>query len=165
MKEIILSANKGIVLVDDEDYEFLSQWNWHLCGGYAVRWERYGVRKDNKRKTICMHRVILGLTNPKIHTDHINMNGLDNRKENLRACLPSQNSMNIPKRNIKNATSIYKGVRLDKRSNRWEARIVYYRKQMFIGTYATEIEAGISYDKKAKELYGEFAVLNFKEVG
>lgn len=93
------------------------------------------------------------------------MNGLDNRKENLRACLPSQNSMNIPKRNIKNATSIYKGVRLDKRSNRWEARIVYYRKQMFIGTYATEIEAGISYDKKAKELYGEFAVLNFKEVG
>jgi len=97
------------------------------------------------------------------HVDHINHNGLDNRRENLRIATPSQNHGNIKKqRGV--YTSIYKGVCFESRYKlKWLASIKVGGVQMYIGRYPTEEEAARAYDKKAKELFGEFAYLNFPD--
>ena len=91
--------------------------------------------------------------------DHINGNGLDNRKVNLRLCNSSQNQRNARKR--KSGTSRFKGVDWHKESKKWRARICVNRKRIHIGRYKSEFEAAQAYDKKAIELFGEFASLNF----
>lgn len=102
---------KGVyTLVDDADYVFLSRWNWSLmCSGYVFR---KGKKSEGclYRKTIYMHRQILGITDSKVLCDHINHNKLDNRRCNLRVCTSTQNQSN----RILNRTSLsgYKGVSL-----------------------------------------------------
>ena len=94
IKIIITEDNKN-VLVDEEDFEYLSQFKWStkLKGGYAVceMWE------NEKRKLKQMHRIVLKLTDSSIWADHINFDVLDNRKENLRAVTPSQNALHRKK--------------------------------------------------------------------
>lgn len=115
--------------------------------------------KDGK---VAEHRLIMEkhlgrylLKNEEV--DHINKNKLDNRIENLRLCTPTENNMN---RGIsKNNTSGYKGVR--QIGEKWEARIGYKYRLISIGRYRTSEEAAIAYDRKAKELFGDFAYLNF----
>jgi hypothetical protein len=101
-----------------------------------------------------MHRQIL---NPKEsdHVDHINGNGLDNRRDNIRACSCSQNLMN--RQNHRPTTSGYKGVSLHKRNKTWRATINLNGKQIYAGCYATPVEAALAYNAKAIELFGEFA--------
>lgn len=87
MKTITLTQNR-FAIVDDEDYEWLSQWNWYAQFGHGIY---YAVRNDytNGHKQIRMHREIMGRTTGKF-IDHRNGNGLDNHKENLRACTNRQ---------------------------------------------------------------------------
>ena len=140
-------------LIDGEDYEWLNRWKWHaqrakndIC--YAVRLER----------KISMHRIITNAPKNK-QVDHINHNGLDNRRCNLRICTNSQNSQS--RRLSLNKTSKYKGVMWDKRCKKWYVQITCFYKQAYLGRYDNEIEAAKTYDKKAKELFGEFALTNF----
>lgn len=115
MKLIPLSPNskkisgKYFAMVDDEDYEWLIKFTWSvqfdLNTIYAVR---HTSRKLGKQKTIKMHREILGITNPKIKIDHIDHNGGNNQRSNLREATCSQNSMN--KSCVKNSSSKYIGV-------------------------------------------------------
>ena len=104
-----------------------------------------------------MHRQILHLTSPNILVDHINGNGLDNRRENLRICTHSQNCRN------RRISSINKcGVKgVTKYKDQWKATIFINKKQCHLGYYDNKRDAGKAYDKKAKEVYGEFAYLNF----
>lgn len=147
MKEIKLD-NNIITTIDDEDYDRVSQYKWcYKARGYAIR---YG---DNVR----MHRYILNITDPKIQIDHRNGNKLCNEKWNLRIATTSQNQANRPK--LVNGTSKYKGVRRHKQG-KWEARITYRYKVIQIGLFVTEDEAALAYNKKATELFGEFAYLN-----
>ena len=92
--------------------------------------------------------------------DHIDGNGLNNRKSNLRVCTQAQNSLNSRPR--RNSSSRYKGVSFYKRDKIWQAQIFYNFRTINIGRFDDEIEAALAYDRKAAELFGEFAYLNFK---
>ncbi len=150
MKKIKLTKNK-YTIVDDEDYEYLNQFNWYLhIAGYAVR--------SSKNKKILMHREIMLLTDPKILTDHKNRNKLDNRKNNLRVCNKKDNAGNSKK--IKNTSSIYKGVHWSNKEQRWVAIIHKNNKPKFLGQFKLEKDAARVYNKAAKEYFKEFANLN-----
>ena len=90
--------------------------------------------------------------------DHINGNGLDNRRNNLRTCTNAENLQNRPKQ--KNNTSGFKGVFLNKLTGKWEARIYSRKTRTYIGLYKNKIDAANAYNEKATELFGEFARLN-----
>ena len=166
-KRIYLTGKNGegkITIVDDCDYEELNQWKWYLNkDGYV--WRSY--KKDNSWKQIRIHREILGLTDTKVFTDHINHDKLDNRRENLRACTNQENQRNSKKqqKNIygKKCSSKYKGVCWKKSRNKWVAFIKIDNKLINLGTFISEIEAAKTYDTKAKELFKEFACINFQE--
>lgn len=155
MKQIALTKKK-FALVDDDDYEFLNQWNWHYhSGGYAGAW--LAIQKGEKRKHLLMHRLINN-TPEGSNTDHINGNPLDNRKDNLRSCTQSQNLAN--RHGITNTSSKYKGVSWDKAREKWSSKIRYQYKTINLGRFDCEKKAALSYNKAAKELFGEFSYLN-----
>lgn len=159
MKEIKLT--KGFVTqVDDEDYEYLNQLKWHVYKRHNTFYAQHTVTLINGNRTnIQMHRLIMNPPN-NMQIDHINHNGLDNQKNNLRICTQSQNSMN--QNSHKNSSSKYKGISWHKLRSKWESQIKYKGKHIHIGLYKTEVEAAKAYDEKAKELFGEFAHINFK---
>lgn len=155
-KEVILNREK-VVLVDDEDFEWLSNYSWTYNphgGGYASRTDRSGA----KQKTVLMHRAIMGAVKGQ-QVDHINRNRLDNRRCNLRICTPAQNAWNASKRKD-GVTSKYKGVYFRKSDGKYAANIQKGRRSIFLGNYLKEEDAAYYYNMKAKELHGEFAVLN-----
>ena len=106
-----------------------------------------------------MHREILNLTlGNKLRVDHKNCNGLDNQKQNLRFATKSQNGMN---QKIRMGTSKYKGVSWHKNRNKWAVWICNNGKRQYLGYFTNEVDAAQAYDRKAKELFGEYARLNF----
>lgn len=151
--QIKLTHNKH-ALVDDDDYEWLKQWKWH-CSVYG-----YAVVSDGTAQF--MHRMVIKAPRG-IKVDHINGNRLDNRKENLRIVSDSQNRMNSRKRCKwpRKLTSLYKGVGWHDSVQLWRARITVQQKQMYIGYFDSELAAAMAYDIAAKDLYGEYARLNF----
>jgi hypothetical protein len=154
MAEILLT--KGLkTLVDDNLYEYLSKYKWYA--------QKTGYKTFVARnKHLLMHRLIMNVT-PDKEIDHVNGNTLDNRINNLRVCSHSQNMLNRHKFNIKNTTSIFKGVHFRYCNNKYCARIGFNNKRIVIGCFENEVDAAIAYDLKAKELFGDFALLNFKE--
>ena len=146
MKNIPLTKGK-FAIVDDDDFEWLSKWKWFVNG-------RYASRSINKHQQITMHREIMH-TPDDMETDHINRNGLDNRKENLRICTRSENQQNKMKSN----STGFKGVQVDKR--RGYAYYYAHIGRKHIGAFPTAIEAAKAYDAAARELYGSFACVNF----
>ena len=139
--------------VDAADYEWLSQWTWHVQNGYAVR---YG------KKVIFMHREIMQPPDDKL-VDHRNHNKLDNTRINLRVCTHQENMQNTRKRS--GTTSRFIGVCHCKscKNKKWRAAIQWKRKPLHIGYFAEEVEAARAYDHKAVELGGQFARVNFPE--
>ena len=158
MMEIRL-LNGIITLVDDEDFEYLNQWKWYFHPGrntaYAFRNERM-----KKNKTIYMHRIIANALG-RLQVDHIDGNGLNNQRNNLRLCTAKENSHHLKRKS--NNTSGYTGVVWIKRINRWGARIETNGKQIYICVSKNPVDAARAYDNKARELFGEFARLNFPE--
>jgi hypothetical protein len=156
MKNIDL-AGRATAIVDDEDFEILSKYSWHLgARGYACR----AVRTGKKTTQILMHREIMNIP-AGMETDHINRNKIDNRKSNLRICTRTQNEQNKPGK-VYN-TSGYKGVCWHKGFGKWTARIRVDKKQINLGSFLTAEEAAHVYDKAARKHHGEFAVTNFPE--
>jgi hypothetical protein len=161
MKEIKLSQhgkNRGkyVALVDDEDFERVSKFEWCVKKGKNTTYATMNVYINSKRTTQTLHQLIM----EKTGIDHINGDGLNCQKYNLRQCTNQQNSMN--RIGNKNTSSQYKGVIWWDRSKKWVAQIMHNRKHVYIGLFTEEIEAAKAYDLKAKELFGEFAWLNFK---
>lgn len=142
MKKIKLTKNK-YAIVDDEDFNFLSQWKWgYSTSGYARRLQYvpstgYG-HKNNTAIRIWMHRLI-NKTPDNLFTDHINQNKLDNRKSNLRTVTKSQNSINTGK-NKKNKSG-FKGVYFDTWSNKWRAELKIKGKKITLGRFFNIEEA------------------------
>jgi len=156
MKIIQLTQGKSTI-VDDEDYELLMQFNW--CA-FNQRGKWYvGKRPTKYSPHRYMHRFLLELKDSKIHADHIDGDGLNNQKINLRICTHSQNSKN--KSPSKTGTSKFLGVCFYKTTNRWHAQINDNKKVKHIGYFKNEIEAAKAYDLRAKQVFGEFAHLNF----
>ena len=151
---IPLTQNQ-FAIVDSEDFAELSKHKWYAYKDYNV-W--YALTAINF-STVSMHRIILNAKKGQF-IDHANGNGLDNRKENLRFCTPRQNSQNARKCKTPK-TSKYKGVWWRKDRNRWVAEIMLNNKSYHLGCFTDEIECAKSYDRKALELFGEFARTNF----
>jgi len=146
--EIKLTQGK-VAIIDDEDFESVSKFRWcyDSSNGYPVSRIK-GIR-------VRLHRFILNDKNAR-YVDHINRNKLDNRKSNLRTCNSSQNVRN---RGLnKNNTTGYKGV--INLNGMWRAQFSLDYKFYDLGLYNTAVEAARAYNKKAKEVHGEYAYLN-----
>ena len=158
MKEIELVNGKGYALVDDDDYEELSQYKW-----YALSSDRYTTyawrksRRDDGRITVRMHRQIMDAPAGK-QVDHINHDGLDNRRENLRLCSPSQNMRNSRKR--KGTSSRYKGVYWQKDRSAWRAQAYLNGKLIYLGTFRDEDDAARAYNDWLAENAPRFGTFN-----
>lgn len=156
MKEIPLTKGK-VALVDDADYERLSQFKWSCDRGYAVR---AGKKCGGKYKKIYMHREIMNTPNGE-ETDHINLCKTDNRRENLRNCSRSQNQSNSFK--YSNNTSGFKGVTWNSQKGMWMAQLMKNRKHIYLGLFENPKDAALAYNAGALLHFGEFAKLNVLE--
>ena len=158
MKKIRLSNGKA-VLVDDDDYDELNKYNWHMGTGCKTKYAaRHGKKHLGERSYIPMHRQILNVPND-LETDHIDMNGLNNQKSNLRVCTKSQNAMNRGKPNIK-TSSKFKGVSWKEKIRKWQAYIKVEQKWKHLGVFKNQIDAAVAYNQAAIKYHGEFARLN-----
>ncbi len=154
-KLIPLSQGK-FAIVDAGDYEELNQYKWYADkSGHTY----YAVRRKG-RKLISIHRQVMKAPRGLV-CDHIDHDGLDNRKKNLRLCTQGENIRNMRAR--KGGTSIYIGVSFDKRIQMFSAKICVNYKKIWIGNFKCEIEAARARDRKAIEVHGEFASLNFPQ--
>lgn len=154
MKEIQLTLGL-VTMVDDEDFEWLNKWKWGAHKSGNVFYVSRACYQSGKAKTIKMHRLILGLNDSKTYCDHIDGNGLNNQRFNLRACTSSQNQMNRGAQ--KNNELGIKGIRLRKDNNKYQARIKLGGIDYYLGNFNT-IEEAIIARKLADEVYHkEFA--------
>lgn len=138
-------------LIDIEDVPVVQNITWHLFGT-----RKFYARSGRNTGGILMHRLIMKF--PRQCIDHINNNGLDNRKVNLRIASASQNAMNRKK--ISSTSSIYKGVGFHIKHNKWQAHIKVNGKIQYLGLFTNETDAALAYNNAAKRIQGEFAKLN-----
>lgn len=137
-------------MVDDEDFEWLSQISWHLMNkGYA---------QTSRPKKELMHRKIMNPPQNMV-VDHIDGNHLNNQKSNLRICTHAENSANS-KKPIDGITSIFKGVYFYKRKGKYIAQIRYRNNKFHLGSFDKEIDAAMAYNAASIRLNGKFAKLN-----
>lgn len=153
----IILACKKVTIIDESDYDMVSQWKWHLSDrGYAQRCQYISkINGKLKHKRIFLHRLILQPPENKC-IDHINGDRLDNRRCNLRICDFKENARNSTK--MKKSLSKYKGVTIDR--DKWSSRITVDYKVIYLGTFDTEISAALAYNHAALMYFGEFAKLN-----
>ena len=157
MREIPLTQGK-VALVDADMFEELNKFNWHAFRSGRTYYAARNTRDSETGKAgiMYMHREILN-TPVGFETDHYNWNGLDNRRANLRVATKSQNQHNHHPRK---GTSRFKGVDWNKSEEKWQVRIRCAGKRYHLGLFASEIDAARAYNRKAAELFGEFARLN-----
>lgn len=165
MKRIDISTPRypGVfAMVDDADFEALNQWKWSAekRGNrfYAIR---QVIGAKGKKTTVRMHREIVKAivkASDGFEVDHADGNGLNNQRENLRACSNSENQQN---RTSARGSSAYKGVLWDKSHGCWKAKIIVDGKRIMLGSFDTQESAARRYDQAAKAHFGEFARLNF----
>ena len=147
---------------DLEDYDLIKDYCWlvHNSTPDCYNPKYYAITKvwnDPKRNGIRMHRLIMGvLDDPKAIIDHIDGDGCNNRKSNLRVCTQMENLWN--RKPTEGTLSRYKGVANDK--GKWGAKITKDKKTYNLGRFDTEEQAAEAYNKAAIELFGEFAQLN-----
>lgn len=159
MKQIRLANGRGVVLIDDEDYERIAAHSWCLQlggGNYQRKYAQANIKIDGQWKRTTMHRFIMGLKKGE-RCDHRDNDGLNNQKENLRLATSNQNQHNREK-----VRGRFKGVSWHKVAAKWVAQIAAYGKHYYLGLFDEEEAAARAYDAKAKELHGEFAKLNFR---
>lgn len=145
-----------VALVDDADFDLVAPFHWSRDIQRNTTYAR-SIRRGHK--TMSMHHLILGADAGQI-IDHRNGDGLDNQRHNLRLCTNAQNQQNRQKGR---GASSFKGVSRRSPRGGWQATIKTNGRTHYLGSHATEIEAARAYDRKALELFGEFAGLNFPD--
>lgn len=154
---IPLSAGQ-YAIIDQEDYEKVSQKAWYYKKSRSTGYAVWRGKINGVKSTVLMHRFVLDAADTR-EIDHKNMNGLDNRKCNLRLARSYENRRNCAKR--KHNTSGFKGVVRDKKHSKWRAQLKNGPKNLYLGLFTTAIDAAKAYDKAAQEYFGEFARCNF----
>ncbi len=162
MKEVSLTQGY-VALVDDGDYDWAMQYKWQVrrCGTKLYA-SRCTPGNPSERRTLYMHRELL---NPirGILCDHVDGDGLNNQRENLRAATRSQNGANAGMR--PNNTSGFKGVGWQSRLGKWRARLKIGRRSLHLGLFDNPMDAARLHDRRARELFGAFAQVNFPPEG
>jgi hypothetical protein len=160
---MILELNKGQTCqIDKEDLWKIARYTWFarlIAGRPYVMTSAY---ENGRHKRIMLHRLIMDAQKGVV-VDHINGDGLDNRKSNLRICSHRQNILNQKKSKL--GSSQFKGVRRYVRFNKWGAQITVHGKQIHLGVFETEDEAARAYDEASLKYFGDFSRLNFKRKG
>lgn len=164
MKTVPLHGVKAagrVARVDDEDYELVMRYRWNVQETTTSRWRsgpyaRAWVPGGGGKEYVFMHNLIAGYAKP----DHIDGDGLNNQRSNLRPATASQNNMNKRKRE-RSATSRYVGVHWYPNCGKWVACIRKDRTRYHLGYFASEMEAAFAYDAAAHRLFGEYARPNF----
>ena len=161
-KRIPLTRGKSVI-VDDEDYEWLNQWKWCYVKAYSGTSDGYAYRsvktEDRKNKVVLMHRLILNAPS-HLQVDHVDGNGLNNRRSNIRLATPSQQMANRKK---PRSPRPFRGVRWVPQKKKWRAEITVDGKVRHIGYFHDPIIAALAYDDEVIRNFGEFARPNFSE--
>jgi hypothetical protein len=154
MKLIPLTQGR-FAKVDDEDFERISALSWHVMKGRNTIYAGTNVRRPGGGySSVGMHRMI-NETPPGFHTDHIDGDGLNNTRANLRTATRAQNGQNRSPN--KGAVSPFKGVHWNRRKRRWVASIRVNKKSVFLGLHQSEESAAEAYARAAAQYFGEFA--------
>lgn len=149
-----VSLTQGMfAIVDAGDVKAVSRFKWRVSVG--ARGHRYAVTWDGGARVL-MHRLLTGAPDGMV-VDHVDGDGINNRRENMRVCTQAQNVMN---RTSALHQSGRKGLRHDPQSGHWGARVAVSGKRPWLGTFKTEAEARAAYNEAAQKLHGEFALLN-----
>lgn len=154
-----------IAICDWQDYELVKHYNWLLKAGrttnYAIATHTLA---DGQQKKVMMHNLILPPT-AGLLVDHIDGNGLNNRRSNLRLATVQQNAFNTPPYRCAGKVSRYKGVHFEPDRNKFKAVIKIDGKMKTLGRFDTEVAAALAYNVAAMESFGSFARLNQIEGG
>jgi hypothetical protein len=162
VREIPLTQGM-VALVDDADFERVSAYRWiyhrpsHSRAGYAQTTVRLEKGRGGRSKNPRMHQLIYGPVPPGMTIDHIDGDGLNNQRRNLRVASRAEQCWN--RRPRSESKTGFKGV-FPASPGRWIARIRCQSGQWYLGTFSSPEEAARAYDAKARELYGDFAYLN-----
>ena len=154
MKLITLTQGK-VAIVDDDDYEYLNRFKWHISGKPT---RRYAQAKING-KLVLMHQIILPPIQDCTGIDHRDCNSLNNQKYNLRYASDSQNVGNSRVQTVPKSSK-YKGVYFDKSRTNWQAYIKFHYKYIHLGRFNSEDDAAEAYNEAAIKYFGEFARIN-----
>jgi hypothetical protein len=162
-----IACGKHFVLVDEEDYHFVSSFNWivsvrHGRPARVFRAFYLGYEKSTRRSirlNVSLHRLLLDVLESDVLVDHIDGNPLNNQRANLRIATRQQNAQNRNgQRDRRQRSGEYLGVY--RQGNRYRAQLVHNYKMYRLGLFDTPQEAALAYNAKAKELRGKFATLN-----
>lgn len=156
MKTLALS-NGYTTTLDDDDYEAVSKYKWGVCKKDGLVYAQRSIQRGGISTKLLMHREIMKAP-VGLLVDHRNGNSLDNVKGNLRLCDAAQNIWNSKKK--RNGRYRFKGSIYIASRDKWRANLTYRGKELHLGYYDTEEEAGIAYNVAAQLYFGEFARLN-----
>lgn len=147
-------------LIDEQDAELVSGFTWHPFKGKGGTFyaKARDTRSPNPRARVYMHQLILG-TNPGELGDHIDGDGLNNTRSNLRIVTPTQNAHNIHR--YPRNTSGYIGVSRWPRGL-WQAGLKVNGKRQQLGIFETALEAALAYDAAVRHFRGEIGMTNEK---
>ena len=151
------------IIVDPADEEELKRHRWHVVETSPGKFYVTCSMKDREgmRRTTYLHRHLMNARKGE-EVDHINGNGLDNRRANLRIASRAENCRNTRRTTGKSG---FRGVYATRNKEKWQCRINHNGSLQYIGTFSSAIEAAKAYDNAARRMHGEFALLNFPEDG
>lgn len=152
--EVFIPLSQGkVAVVDFEDFEKVRGFSWYADRIHNTWYAATHIGKGRSRKVVRMHRFLLEEKEGS-EVDHKDGDGLNNRRHNLRSCSHRQNLSNQKKQSGR--SSSFKGVSLAS-TGKWRAQL----DSTHLGYFDTEEAAARTYDSKAREVFGEFAKLNF----
>lgn len=148
-------GSRHVVLFDEADADIINKHSWHVWTSPLSKtfYAATNITTDGKRRPVLMHRLLIG----EKWIDHIDRNGLNNQRINLRPASRSLQSHNQPARV---GTSRYRGVYWDKTRSSWSARLKVDGKTKFLGRFSSEEDAAEAYDRAALAAYGADALVN-----
>ena len=141
-------------IIDAKYYPLARNYRWRPLKSHKTFYAISSPLKKGISKTVRLHRLILNVTNPKIQADHIDRNGLNNRRNNLRTCTPHENNWNrysVSKSGFRGVVFCH-GI--------WKASITVYGLKIKLGRFQDPVSAALRYNVAAKKHFGKFAVLN-----